>query len=152
MKNIKFTILLVLLSLSFASAQDSYFGVGLSAYTDFTNLGALPSFQFGTSVSDSVELRATVDSVILASIIGVDLLYSEQLPKEDARYYLGGGADFVFALLPGIVNFAAAASAHATLGYESISDNVGIFAEAQPMVAFSGGIGVRLRLGANIHF
>ena len=126
---------------SFATAQKTYVGLGLSLPIVFdVGVVALPGFQVGGEIAEHVELRGTLDTVIVANIIGLDVLYTDGIPDTNARWYAGGGMSTL------IVAFAQAGGIgfglRTPIGAEFFitpEQNIGIFAEAQPNIFFGGG-------------
>ncbi len=88
------------LAVSSVQAQErrSYFGIGVSyaTYTGGDPNYPLPSIQVGGPISETLELRGTLESIAIISNLGLDLLYPVMLEDADARFYLGGGANSRF--------------------------------------------------------
>lgn len=142
-------VLLALLILSCAGAQNSYFGLRL-AYTPIDFFGTqLPlfGFQLGAPVADNLELRGTLDTVVLLSFAQVDLLYSVGF-SDDLRGYVGGGPDV---LSVGPFQYPSAA-VHGTAGLEYETGRVGLFAEAQPILPLPDLQYPLFKLGAGVNF
>lgn len=141
-------VLIALVTLSCVQAQGSYFGLRL-AYTPIDFFGTqLPlfGFQLGVSVADNLELRGTLDTVVLLSFAQVDLLYSVGF-SDDLRGYVGGGPDVTFVDL---FRYPSAA-VHGTAGLEYRTGRVGLFAEAQPILPLPD-LRTLFKLGAGVNF
>jgi hypothetical protein len=150
------TIIILCIVFAPAMAQNTYVGIGGSLLF-MPDVGAfpLPSIQVGGEIADTVELRATLDSLIFASLIGVDALFTDSLPDTKARFYLGGGVTaFIFTL----GQFSGSAFGLRTpLGLEFYTmpeQQFGIYAEALPMLFFARDTSflATLRAGLNFHF
>ncbi len=142
-------VLLTLSALSCAGAQSSYFGLHV-AYTSIDFFGAqLPLFglQLGGPVANNLELRGTVDTIVLLSLAQVDLLYSEGF-SDGLRGYIGGGPDVTFVDL---FRYPSAA-VHGTAGLEYRTGSVGFFAEVQPIVFLLDLQNPLFKLGAGVNF
>lgn len=144
--------LLTLLVLSSAAAQDSvYLGVRVAGATSLDESAEeIPylGLQFGVRVTGPLEVRAAFDTLLLASSAHADLLYIQPLGG-GARGYLGAGPDLYTNAFNTEMNY----GAHATAGIEYRTGIVGLFAEAQPIYAFSAAaLRARLGLGVNFHF
>jgi len=141
--------LFAMLCLSSTQAQ-SYFGVGASVVNLFI---PLPSVQVGGPVAERVELRITLDSVLVINDLGLDVLYTFPIPDAPLKGYVGGGPDVVWVLIAGGRPFLAA---HATAGLEYLTDNLGIYGELQPLLPVLGTEGtpvfLKLRAGVNFYF
>ena len=149
--------LLVCLAVGGAQAQErgSYFGIGAAYSTDFgivSNIGLFPSFQVGGPVSDALELRGTLETIVGTSNLGLELLYPVELKGTDAQLYLGGGANSrFFFYLP--VRF----ELHLVLGGEYFfnsgadSSPLGLFGEARiySLGLFYGSPTLEGRVGVN---
>jgi len=143
---------LVLLSLGASQAQGSYVGFGASVLTNFSD-GAAPllSLQVGGPVTETLELRGTLDTLLFLSNFGADLLYAFSLSPE-IEGYAGGGADFAYIFIPGLAA-ASTFALHATAGLEYRPGRVGLYGEVQPYALTSAPIvALKARFGVNFHF
>ncbi|CAA9583911.1 MAG: hypothetical protein AVDCRST_MAG86-3491 [uncultured Truepera sp.] len=143
---------LAVLGLGVAQAQESYFGVGASVLTNFTD-GAAPllNLQFGGPVADTLELRGTVDTLLFLSNLGADLLYAFDVSPE-VEGYAGGGVDFAYIFIPGLAAGSAFAL-HGTAGLEYRTGAVGLYGEVQPYGLLSAPIlALKARVGINFYF
>lgn len=79
------------------------------------------------------------------------MLYVSPLPDSNARAYVGGGLDVGVIFVP---TYGAGANfgVHGTAGIEWLTERLGVFAEAQPVLYFGGGLLVKLRGGVNVYF
>lgn len=155
--------LLAVSALSFAHAQESYFGVG-GSYVVSSAYASVPllSLQVGGPTAPefgSFEVRAALDTVLLFSDIGFDAFASVRLTDAPLRVYFGGGPDIVvFAPLdsvPGQERLPVSFGLHGTVGLEFLSGTARPFAELQPAAAFLYGnlvSGLRARAGLNFYF
>ncbi len=149
-------VLLALLALSCASAQDAYFGlhVDVVGSPDPGSVAPLGGLQLGGPLLDGVELRASGFVLVLVNFLQVDLLYWQRL-SDTLRGYAGGGPDvLLLAFTDG-----PALGVHGTAGVEYRTGSlIGLFAEVQPIFVVSGpytGFGTffgKLNLGVNFHF
>lgn len=82
------------LCFNLSQAQTSYVGLGVScgAYTQAYPGCPVPGFHISGPIFDGLELRGTIESIVVASSLGVDLLYPVLLKSTRAELYLGGGA------------------------------------------------------------
>lgn len=152
MKRTALLILMAVLSLSTVQAQERYFGVGASVLTNFVD-GVFPllSLQLGGSVADKLELRGTLETLLLISNAGVDLLYTFPV-AEEVRGYAGGGADLFFIVLPG-VTADLAPGAHGTVGLEYPTGNVRFYSEIQLYLLLALPVPIpKFRAGVNFYF
>lgn len=98
-----FIIVLSCLTWSTARERPGYVGLGLSyaTYTGVMPNYPMPSFQVGGPLEGGLELRGTLESLIIVSNIGFDVLYLTQLTQMNGWLYsgLGGNVRF-FALYP----------------------------------------------------
>lgn len=145
-------LLLVLVTATAQAQTDNqlYFGVSFDAITDFQEavFFPIPTFQVGSEVRNGLELRASIATLVIVSLLQGDVLYTSTIPDTDARFYLGGGPDLGFATLFG---GGAAFGLHGTLGAGySLSPVVHGFSELQP-VLFSGVFIIRGRVGLNFY-
>lgn len=133
-----------------AATPSTYFGVSLDLFTDFANyaFAPIPSFQVGAEVSEGLELRASLGTVLIISLLQVDVLYTTAIPDSEARFYIGGGPDLLFSTFYG---GGALFGLHGTLGAAyPLSKAVDTFGEIQPIL--SAGIFVaRIRVGLNFY-
>lgn len=158
---------LAVLGLGWGQAQSNYFGLGasLSSSSQYGlkyGLAPLLSVQIGgpgpaAPEFGSFELRATFNTLILFSDVGLDALTPVRYPDASLRLYLGGGPDvLVFATMdppPGSEGLLVFFGAHGTVGLESLSGGVRPFAELQPAAALIYNepvFGLRLRVGINL--
>lgn len=158
-------ILLALLALSCTQAQSSYFGLhvgGVADLSDLNSIAPLPGLHLGFPILDSVELRVSILTLLLANFLQVDVLYTQNL-SDALRGYGGVGAD-----LGGVAigDYATIFGVHATAGLEyGVGSGVGLFGEVQPLYVLEApdyllssdpgsalGFFGKLSLGVNIHF
>lgn len=138
-----------------ASAQTprSYFGVGISVPVPI--FFPLLSLQIGGPISDTLQVRANLDTLLAASIVSADVLH-EFYSNATMNAYVGGGLDLIGIIDFGLMPFAVIPELHATLGAEYfLSDDVGLYAEVKPLLSslVTQGVFVApVRAGANIHF
>jgi hypothetical protein len=75
-------VLFALLALSWAQAQDSYFGIRADVHffpdvaPDISAVLPLPGIQLGLPILDNIELRASFLSLIFINFLQVDVLYT----------------------------------------------------------------------------
>jgi hypothetical protein len=139
-------LLLTVFGMSSAQAQTQYLGVGAALIGDELSFGLpLLSFQYGTFLSKSLELRGRVDTILFVTDIGVDLLYTQSL-VDNVRGYVGGGVNLLTILGPG-----AAAAVHLAAGLEYRTASVGAFGDVQAGYS-SFGFSPTLRAGVNFYF
>jgi hypothetical protein len=147
-------LIVFLIWASFATAQKMYVGAGLSLPIIF-NAGviALPGFQVGGEIAEHVELRGVLETVIVANLIGLDVLYTDVIPDTNARWYAGGGVSTLIVAVEqaGGIGFGLRTPIGAEF-FITPEQNMGIFAEAQPNIFFGGGFLLNLRAGVNFHF
>ncbi len=88
-------IMLCCLTWSVAQARSGYvgFGVSYATYTGVVPNYPLPSLQVGTELGDGLELRGTLESLLIVSNIGLDMLYRIDLESDSAWLYTGGGGN-----------------------------------------------------------
>lgn len=142
-------VLLTLSALSCAGAQSSYFGLHV-AYTSIDFFGVqlpLLGLEYGGPVANNLELRGTVDTIVLFSFAQADLLYSVGF-SDDLRGYVGGGPGVGFIGL----FYLPAAEVHTTAGLEYRTGSVGFFAEVQPIVFLLDLQNPLFKLGAGVNF
>lgn len=140
---------LALSSTSNAQSRDSYVGVGGAYFV----VVPLLSVQGGIAVSDSFELRATLDTLLAINAVGGDILFT-LFPDPALKVYLGAGPDLLLA--PG---FGGGFEFHGTAGVEYRTEDgfgpIGIYGEVKsylltiiqtgfPFIGFRGGV--------NFHF
>lgn len=164
MKNAVF-VLFTLLALSCAQAQDSYFGIRADVVGDLSPLSVVApivGIQLGTPVSDNVELRVSLLTVVIASVLQADVFYTQPL-SDTLRGYGGVGGDLGQVAYGDAQTFS---GVHATAGVEHrLESGTGLFGEVQPLYvlsapeyAFGGdsdsGLGLfwKLNAGVNFHF
>ena len=148
-------LIVFLIGASFATAQKTYVGLGLSLPIIPEVGGVLPvvSFQVGTLVTDNVELRASFDSILLISLFGADVLYTAPIPDSNSRFYAGLGIGGQAVILTDT-----AFNIRAPIGVEFFTtpeQTIGFYAEGQPNLSFAGGESaffISLRSGVNFHF
>lgn len=154
-------VLLVFILGCFASVvwgQNTYVGVGVSLPIVF-GVGAfpLPGFQVGGQVADHVEIRGTLDTLIVANLVAVDVFYTAPIADANARWYGGGGAG-VLGVFIADIGGAVAFLVHAPVGVEYFTSDqkqMGLFGEVQPGIVLASGAGsflVNVRAGVNFHF
>lgn len=137
-------------------AQENYFGFGAANFfAPGAGIVLLPSVQFGGAIGYGLEVRGTLETVVLASTVGVDLLYAFPVAA-DVRGYVGGGADLLYQV-PFEISSAdlpnAAFGAHGTVGVRHRNGNAGFYGEVQPYAAFDGRLAaLKARVGINIYF
>ncbi len=145
-------VLATTLALGVGQAQESYFGVGGTVVTNFTD-GAAPllGLQLGGSVAEALKLRGTLDTLIFFSNLGLELLYTFEV-SPDLKGYAGGGGDFVYIFLPGLAEGSAFAL-HGTVGLELRTGTVGFYGEVQPYALLGAPIvALKARFGVNFYF
>ncbi len=143
---------LAFICLGSARAQGSYFGIGGSVLTNFAD-GVVPllGLHVGGPVTETLELRGSLDTLLFISNLGADLLYPFKV-SPTLKGYAGGGADFVYIFIPGLAAGSTFAL-HATAGLEARTGTLGFYGEVQPYVLLSAPIrAVKARLGVNVHF
>lgn len=146
-----FLAMVAVLCLGVSQAQGSYAGVGVSLLTNFSD-GAVPllSLQFGSQVAENLELRGTLDTLLIASNVGADLLYPFSV-SEDVQGYAGGGVDFIYLFIPGVAG-GSSFGLHATAGLEYLTGTVGLYGEVQPYALLSAPIlALKARFGVNFY-
>lgn len=135
-------------------ARESYYGfgpTGLVTLGDFTEFGFLLGLQLSGPVAASLELRGTLDTVLIASNIGVDLLYPFAM-SVDTRAYAGGGADFFHFVFPD-PEYGNAFGLHGTAGLEFYNGNTGLYSEVQPYLLLDRTLfAIKVRAGVNVYF
>jgi hypothetical protein len=134
---------------SLGAAQSTFVGGGLSLYTDFQTVVPFPllSLQVGGEVAPDVVLRGTFDTLVIAHLLSADVTYRFSL-EEATALYAGGGLDLLLITFMGV---GAGAGLHGVLGLEYRPDRLGFFGEVQPLFAFGGTFGLRLRGGVNFY-
>ena len=151
--------LLVLLTFGFfcvfplASAQTVYAGLRLalasSLYAEDAPLSV--GLQAGAQLSDTLEVRAGLESALLNSVVFGDVLYVQRL-DDTLRTYVGAGPEYASFSVGGATGSTGSFGLHLTAGLEA-TDVFGIFAEVQPALAFaSSSLWVRLSAGVNYRF
>lgn len=139
-------LLVTVLALSSAQARTQYLGVGAALIGDELSFGLpLLSLQYGTFLSESLELRGRIDTILFVTDIGVDLLYTQGL-TDDLRGYVGGGVNLLTILGPG-----AASAVHLAVGLEYRTASIGVFGDVQAGYS-SFGFSPTLRAGVNFYF
>ena len=149
-------LVLCLILIPVGRAQENYLGFGLA---NFFAPGAivvlLPSVQVGGAIGSGFEVRGTLETVLIASNVGIDLLYTLPL-TDNTRGYVGGGADLLhqasfetdFSDTPSVT-----LGAHGTVGVRHRIRNAGFYGEVQPYATFDRRlVAVKARLGMNIYF
>lgn len=123
---------LAVLGLGWGQAQSNYFGLGASLsgssqYGLKYGLAPLVSVQIGGRAAPEfggLELRATFDTLLLFSNVGLDALTSVRYPDASLRLYFGGGPDVLVFMrvdpLPGQEGPLVFFGAHGTVGLESL--------------------------------
>ncbi len=71
-------------------------GVSYATYTGVNTRYPLLSVQIGGPISEGLELRGTIESLVVASNLGLDVFYPLGLNTPDARLYVGGGVSTRF--------------------------------------------------------
>ena len=148
--------LLVTLSLGFGWAQKSYYGFGgtaLISLGDVTEFGFLAGLQLGGPVAYGLELRGSLDTALIASDIGVDLLYPFAV-SADTRGYAGGGAHFLHLVFATPDSYGNTFGLHGTAGLEyRTGDTTGLYSEVRPYLLLGDTlIAVKVRAGVNLYF
>lgn len=168
MKRTALTTLIAVFSLSAAQAQGTYFGLsytGLVAFSEEIGIGYgyLGGLQLGGPVAGGFELRGTLETIVVASIFGVDLLHPFTLSTA-TRGYVGGGADFIYSVYTGRNPDGGSLSGssfglHGTAGLESrASRALGFYGEVQPYFPLdrtlldSAWLTLKFRTGFNFYF
>lgn len=129
----RFCLLLVLLCAGTAQAQRGlYFGFGVS-YATFSGLSPnnpQPSLQVGGPVSGT-ELRGTLESLLLACNLGVDVLYTLTEETTDYRIYAGGPNTRLYLYFPNGFDLRAVVGGEYFFAREDGSAPLGVFGEVQ---------------------
>lgn len=156
MKRIFWIILTLHMFASLVVAQKTYVGVGVAL--PIMEYGTLPliAIQVGTSVADHIELRASIDTlVVFAGFLEADVLYTDIIPDKNAQWYGGGGISSLYvASSVGGIGF----GLHLSGGTEFFlmpEKQTGIFIEVQPTLLFAGNeslFSFNIRSGVNFHF
>ncbi len=146
-------VLLALLST--AKAQDSrpYFGVGGAYFAGAVT--PVYSFQVGRSISDLLEVRATLDTLGSVSVVGAELLVA-LYPDSALKAYFGLGPDLLVFLAapPAGSSF----EVHGTAGAEfrlGGNPGIGLYIEAKPFLVSTlrlGTLASAFRAGVNVYF
>ena len=152
----KRTLLLLITVLVISSAQAHYYGFGGTALASLGGgTGYLLGLQLGGPVGSGLELRGTLDTVLITSNLGFDLLYPFAL-SSTTQGYVGGGADFFYQLLFASVSAPSSSSGtfgfHGTIGLEYRPNTVGVYGELQPYSLPGKLFAVKARAGVNIYF
>lgn len=134
------------------AAQENYLGLGVTLGTDFEPRSHVPflGIQFGSQVREGLEFRVQLESVLILSIVGVDLTYSSAVAPR-WRSYVGGGVDLLVVALPPV---RVMPGLHGVVGAEYRRGDFGFFLEVQPGVLLLGEIGPlygELRSGVNLY-
>ncbi len=130
------SVLLALLALSCASAQDAYFGLRVDVVgpPNLSPVVPLPGFQLDGPVLGDVELRVSLHTLLLANFVQVDVLYTQNLSGA-LRGYGGVGADV------GSIAFyddGSVFGVHATSGLEyGLGSGVGLFGECNRSTSYT---------------
>ena len=139
-------ILITISGLSTVHARTQYFGVGAALIGDELSFGLpLLSLQYGTFLSESLELRSRIDTILFVFDVGADLLYTQNF-TDALRGYAGGGVNYLGILGPGAVP-----AVHLAAGLEYRPSNLGPFADIQAGYS-SFGFSPTLRAGLNFYF
>ena len=157
-------VLLALVTVSAAQAQSTYVGFHVSGVASSGGLTPFGGVQVGWPVAAHAELRLSGLTIVLASVLRLDLLYTRRL-TETLRGYAGGGGSVFQAAF---ADDGLAHAVHATVGVEAdLGSGIGLFAEAQPTYVLGapdraaalllGNEGAAtffgtLSLGVNVHF
>lgn len=135
-----------------AQSDSSYFGVGGATVVGGTLL-PLVSVQIGGPLSESAELRVTMDTQLSIGVISADVLYTLH-PRPDLKVYLGAGPNFALVFpTTGI-----GVDLHGTAGVEYRlrgGQGIGFYGEVKPFIAnsvVSNFLIYQLRGGVNVHF
>ncbi len=154
----KLPVLLALLALSCAQAQDSYFGlhVDVVGSPNPSSVAPLAGLQLAGPILDDVELRVSGFLLVLANFLQVDVLYTQNL-SDTLRGYGGGGGDVGFIAF---YDDGSIFGVHATAGVEyHLGSGIGLFGEVQPLFVLrtpdigfgTGSLLGKLNLGVNFH-
>ncbi len=147
-------LLLILVLLPFASARDgAYVGLRLAAASKLypSDAPLTVGVQAGLPLTDTLEVRAALESGLLNSVISSDALYIQPL-ADGLRGYVGAGPEYASFSVGGAQGSTAGFGFHLTAGLEA-TDVVGVFAEVQPALVFStAALWVRLSAGVNYRF
>jgi len=132
-----------LLFSSLAFAQDSYFGVDLTAVGFM-----IPGIQFGTKLAKNSDARLMAElwpenAVMLSS----DILYTLNISDNSNKAYLGAGLDVI--LTP--TNAGELFGEHFTAGIEFLLEEAGVYFEFQPTMIYYIPI-IKIKAGLNLHF
>lgn len=145
-------LLLLLILVTPTSLAQNYFGVGVAgAY-----LGSIVpavTVQVGAELSPGFELRSSLDTLLLINDLAVDVLYTQT--QDDFRYYVGGGANLLVAVAPGVGTLVDP-GLHLSAGLESRQQELAFFGEAQAGL-FTGFFTTivpvfKVRAGVNIYY
>ena len=149
----KRTLLLLATVLVLSSAQaQSYYGFGSTVLASLDEgTGYLLGLQLGGPVGAGFELRGTLDTALIASNLGFDLLYPFAL-SSTTQGYVGGGADFLHLLFSAPDSYGNTFGFHGTVGLEYRPETVGVYGELQPYFLLSKLFAVKARVGVNIYF
>ncbi len=146
--------LLFLTPLSTAMAQDthSYLGVGGAYFAGATT--PVLSFQVGAAISDVVELRVTLDTLVSVNVFSADLLFILE-PDSAFEVYLGFGPDLLVLLVEPTAGISLESHGIAGVEFSPSGTNVGLYVEAKPFLVStlrSGALASEFRAGINYYF
>lgn len=140
------TLTFVGLGTSKAQVQDAYFGFGIAYDSASALLGyPNPSLQIGGPLTETLEIRGTLESLLVVSDLGLEVLYPFAL-SPDIRLYAGGGINvpFFFFYPDGFV-------VRSVFGGEYFLEPVGLFAEVRLAWRLGGRVPFpQGRLGVNV--
>lgn len=146
--------LFVLLSLNLASAQrrESYVGVGLTNLT-VVNIFPVLSGQLGGPVAENLEAKVTLETILIGTLLSVDLLYTAKLDDE-VSLYLGAGPNVAVIFAAGGGGLGLGGHVEGGVLYRPGGSNVGLYAALRPLVLFAENpqLDLHPRLGVNFYF
>lgn len=152
----RYLLMVFLLCVGTAQAQrGSYFGFGVS-YATFSGLSPnypQPSFQIGGPVSGT-ELRGTLESLVVAGNLGLDVLYPFS-GGANTRLYVGGGVNTrLYFYYPNGFDLRAIFGGEYFVAGEGGSAPLGIFGEVRTYLTglLAGSPTVEGRVGINLPF
>jgi len=119
----RFCLLIVLICAGTAQAQrGSYFGFGVSCYATFAELSSnylYPGLQIGGPISIG-ELRGTLESILLSSNLGLDVLYPIALDIPNPSSTRAATSAHVYISSTHIISICAPWSAESTFSLERV--------------------------------
>lgn len=91
-----------------------------------------PSLQLGGPISETLELRGTLESLLVTGNLGLDILYPLALNTPDARLYVGGGINTrLYFYYPNGFNLRGVLGGEYFLATEPEGEPTGLFAEVR---------------------